>query len=283
MITIISGNPGAGKTALLTHFLVERMLNEGFDDWLSCKKELMKLKKGGLEKLEPPPQRHLCFSDYKVKFNRKIESYYIDGFQIGLPNPFFKTVFIPPYSTIYLDEAQRYYDSRMSKFLREEVYHWYQLHRHNDYNIIMACQRLGNIDLNIRGIAENFIIIDDIIVKENKYGMVTHITWKIRQFHSCEVAEAYLLACEKKTISSLGEVKEISTDLNVFDYYNSKGCKPAFYAGQYYKAFDYFTEEGYQFTLDSFRQYNNIHYFTAPQGFWKNPKFDDKILSSLGA
>lgn len=283
MITIICGYPGVGKTALLTNFLAQRIIEYGFEDYRNCKRELSILSEGGLSFLEPPPQKHMCFSDYKFKLNKRIQSYYIDGFQIGMPNPFFKTVFIPPYSTIYLDEAQRYYDSRMSKYLREEVYRWYQIHRHNDYNVIMSCQRLGNIDLNIRGIAENFIVIDKIDVEENKYGLVTKITWITRQFHSCEVAESYLLAKERNENKDIGEEVIISTDLNVFDFYDSKSCKPAFYEGNYNKSFDYFTDEGYQFTLESFVNYNNTHYFIAPQGFWKNAKYDEKILSKLGA
>lgn len=282
MITIISGNPGAGKTCLLTYFLVQKLLNDGVDDWRKCNRELSTMRNGGFKMLEPPTQRHLLFSDYTVKFGRRFQSYYIDGFQIGMPNPFFKTIFIPPYSTIYLDEAQRYYDSRMSKYLREEVYRWYQLHRHNDYNIYMACQRLGNIDLNIRGIAERFIIIDNIDIKKNSWGLVTKITWKIRTFHSCDTAESYMLAKERNEDKNFGEVSEISTDLCIFDYYDSKSCKPAFYDMRYNQAFDYYTDEGYEFTVNSFIEYNNAHYFSAPQGFLKNAKYDEQILKQLG-
>ena len=283
MITIISGLPGAGKSAMLTYFLVMQMTQNGLTDWRKCNKELQVLREGGFKNLEPPAQKHLCFSDYKVRFNGRFQSYYIDGFQIGMPNPFFKTSFIPPYSTIYLDEAQRYYDSRMSKYLREEVYRWYQLHRHNDYNIFMACQRLGNIDLNIRGIAERFIVIDDIIVKENSWGMVTNITWKFRIFHSPDTAESYMLAKERNENKDFGEVSEISTDLCIFDYYDSKSCKPAFYNERYNQSFDYFTDDGYQFTLESFVEYNNTHFFTAPVGYLKNAKYDEQILKNLGA
>ncbi len=282
MITIISGVPGAGKTALLTYLLVMRMMEDGFNDWRNCKRELTALNDGGFNNLEPPPQRHMCFSDYKVKLNRRFESYYIDGFQIGMPNPFFETVFIPPYSTIFLDEAQRYYNSRMSKYLREEVYQWYQFHRHNDYNVYMACQRLANIDVNIRGIAERFIVIDDIDIKENSWGMVTKITWTVRIFHSCDTAESYMLAKERNENKDIGEVKQFTTDLCIFDYYDSKGMKPAFYSGNENRPFDYYTDDGYQFTLESFVKFNNTHFYVAPKGYWKNAKHDEEILKERG-
>lgn len=131
MITIVSGFPGSGKTLYLTKLIAEKMINDGLKDYLNLKKKLKKA--GGFSALELPPQRHLVFSDYPVRINSRLHSYDISGFEIGLPNPYFKTKLIPPYSTIFLDEAQRYYDSRFSKYLREDVYRWYQMHRHNDY------------------------------------------------------------------------------------------------------------------------------------------------------
>lgn len=283
MLTILTGLPGIGKTALMSYFMVKQMTENGFNDCRNCGTELSLLKKGGFDLLELPKQRHLCFSDYKVKFNNRFESHYIDGFQIGMPNPFFKTAFIPPYSTIYLDEAQRYYDSRMSKYLREEVYRWYQLHRHNDYNVYMTCQRLGNIDINIRSIAEKFIVIDKIIISKNSWGMIKDITWKIRTFYSCDTAESYMLARERSENKDIGEISEISTKFNVFDWYNSKGCKPAFFEMKYNQPFDYYLEEGYQFTLNSFIEFNNTHFFTCPKGYLKNAKYDEEILKQIGA
>ena len=133
MITIICGIPGAGKTSCLTYKLVERMCDYGLEDYFNLKHELVKLRQGGFSNVDLPTQKHLCFADYSVKVNNRLQVYYVDGFQIALDNPYFETQFIPPYSTIFLDEAQKYYDSRMSKYIREEVYRWYQLHRHNDY------------------------------------------------------------------------------------------------------------------------------------------------------
>ena len=189
MITIICGIPGAGKTCKLTHFIVQRMLDHGLEDYLNLKREINQLSKGGFSNLELPPERHLCYADYTVRVNNRLKAYYIDGFQLALPNPYFETANIPPYSTIFLDEAQKYYDSRMSKYIREEVYRWFQFHRHNDYNIYMACQRLGNIDLNIRGIAERFIVVDNLVVKEDNYGRVVKLKWTSREFFSCDTTE----------------------------------------------------------------------------------------------
>ena len=278
MITIIVGFPGAGKTAKLTHYIYEKILNDSFLDYRNSRREIETLSRGGFSNLIPPPQRHLCYCDYSVKIGRKFSTYYVDGFSIGIPNPFFKTTVFPPYSTIFLDEAQRYYNSRMSMYLREEVYIWYQLHRHNHYNIFMCCQRLGNIDVNIRALAEKIIVLDELKIEENKWGYVSKMQWKGRFFNSCDSAESYCLSRENGSIANIGQPFEEKTDICVFDFYDSFGHKPAFYNGVYNQGFDYYTEEGYQFTLDSFVEFNNVHYYVAPRGYWKNSTYDKQML-----
>lgn len=279
MITIIVGTPGAGKTAKLTHFIYEKIISDSFSDLHEARKELSKLSCGGFQNIELPPQRHLVYADYPVKIGRRISAYYVDGFSIGMPNPFFKTTLLPPYSTIFLDEAQRYYNSRMSRYLREEVYLWYQLHRHNHYHVFMACQRLANIDINIRSLAERIIVIDSIECHESEWGFVDHIEWKGRQFSSPDSAETYCLAKESGKNCEMGQPYYCETDVCVFDFYDSYGNKPMFYNQIYAQGFDYYTDEGYAFTLDSFIEFNNRHYYSAPAGFWKSPEFDKRILA----
>ena len=41
-------------------------------------------------------------------------------------------------------------------------------------------------------------------------------------------------------------------------------------------------DEDYVFTLDSFIDFNNKHYFVAPTGYLKNAKNDEKILEKGG-
>ncbi len=283
MITIITGVPGSGKTAHLCYLLVQRMIEYGFEDYSNCVREIRKLNNGGFNCLNPPPFRHTCYSDFKVRVNSRYQNYYIDGFKIGLPNPFFETMFIPPYSNIFLDEAQRYYNSRMSKYLREEVYGFYQLHRHNHYNIFMACQRLGNIDVNIRSIAEKILVIDSIDIKENDWGMPVNITWNLREFISCDTAESYMLARERKENVDIGKQIIISTDYCIFDFYNSHAMQPAFFEYNYDREFDYYTEHGYEFTKQGFADFNNTHYYIAPKGYWKNTDYDKQVLKNMGA
>ena len=281
MLTIICGLTGRGKTALATNFIIEKLL-DCYEDYRNCCMEIRKLQAGGFNKIEMPPQRHIVYSDYSVKVNSRIKTYRVDGFELAIPNIYFKTAFIPPYSTIVLDEAQKYYDSRMTKYLREEVYRFYQLHRHNHYNIIMTCQRLGNIDLNIRALADTIIVVEELDLKEDEYGQCSKLKWKVREFTSVEVAENYCLAFEKNEIKNYGKENVLKSKHPVFNFYDSYGNKPVFYYLNEHRNFDYYTEDGYVMTLDSIREFNETHYFTAPQGYWKNPEYDKKILKKYG-
>lgn len=276
MIIIIVGKPGAGKTVFTANLVSQKIVNSK-EDYFNLKREIKALKQGGFNYLDLPPQKHLVYTDFKFKINRKIESYYIDGFKIGLPNPYFETTFIPPYSTIFLDEAQRYYDSRNSKSLRPEVYNWFQLHRQNHYNIYLVCQRLANIDVNIRALADKIIVIDDLKLKTNEFNIVSYFKWTTREFESPDIAEEYCLKKDREEVAKLGKKVIETSNLPLFRYYDSFGNKPVFFNGKEYTPFDYKIEKKYNFSIESFINFNENHYFTAPKGYWKSAEYDKKI------
>ncbi len=276
-ITIIVGKPGVGKTVYTTNIVVNKMMNS-FEDYHCLKREIKHLKLGGFTMLDLSPQRHLCYTDFNVKINKKFQSYYIDGYKIGLPNPYFETQFIPPYSTIFLDEAQRYYDSRNSKLLRPEVYNWFQLHRQNHYNIYLVCQRLGNIDVNIRALADKIIVIEELKTKTDEYGRVIKFIWKTKEFESPDMAEEYCLKKDKDEYKNLGKKIIVESKLPLFNYYDSFGNKPVFYNGKENLNYDYDIEQRYNLSLASFVEFNENHYFTAPKGYWKSASYDKKVM-----
>lgn len=279
MITIICGDPGKGKTALMTYFAIQKMLYQGWElYWQSCRR-IDTLKQGGFTSLDYLPQKHTVYADYMI-LNKypHIQSYYVDGFSIALPNPFFDTAFFAPYSQIFLDEAQKYYDSRMSKYIRECVYRFYQLHRHNHLDIYMTCQRLGNIDVNIRAISETIIVVEDLKLEKDSWERIVKMTWNVKRFDSLAAAEKYV---DNGTKSESMKEETITYDGCIFDYYNSFSNEAVFYDGNYNRPFDCFTEEGYVCTVESFVKYNSNHMYYAPVGYWKNEKRDSEILKKL--
>lgn len=280
MITIIIGEPGKGKTALMTYFAYTKMCDEGYSLWWKSCQRINKLKAGGFSTLEYLPQRHTVYADYSIgkKFMRN-KSYYVDGFSIGLTNPFFDTAFFSPYAQIFLDEAQKYYDSRMSKYLRDYVYRFYQLHRHNHMDVTMTCQRLDNIDINIRQIAGNIILVEDLQVEKDDFDRICKMTWKTKEFDSLASADSFLTTTGKNAKYT---EKTYTFDGCIFDYYNSYGNEPAFYDGNYNRKYDCYTEDGYVDTIDSYMEYNQKHMYVAPTGYWKNEKMDNLKLKMKG-
>lgn len=250
----------------------------GLSDYVRAKREILHLNSVGFTGLEIPPQKHLCFADYDFSLSRRFSRYKVSGYEIGLPNPHFETRIFPVGSSFFLDEAQRYYDSRLSMYLREEVYRWFQLHRHNEYNIFMTAQRLANIDLNIRALADKYIVIDKLDIKKDSYGRIVKITWLTREFSSLESAEKYQLCKDLGEVSKAGKVIRISTDINIGVFYDTHSNKPVFYSSSYKNnsiaEYDYFTETGYAFTLKGVCEFNNNNYFIAPKGYLKKTRND---------
>lgn len=267
MITIIAGKPGSGKTALAAYFGGTRILEHGFEDYIALKRDLKVLKAGGFNMLELPPQKHLVFADFNLRLTKRISAYYINGYEIGLTNPYFYTVLLVPHSTIILDESQKYWDSRFRT--REEVYRQFQLHRQDFLNFIMTCQRLANIDLNIRAIADLFIVVDKIDIQKNKYGQIIKIVWYTTQFESCDAAERYQLASDNEN-THVGKKVKIETKYNVFAWYDSYANQPAFFKGKYQTAFDFTMEEKYSKTVEDFVKYNNTHTMFAPPKYYRS-------------
>ena len=280
MLNFICGVPGSGKTLLLTHLAIQEML-AGINAYRVAKKEIAVLNSSGYN-LDYPPQKHLVYADYDISLSRKRSSYAISGYELGKPNPYFYTRFLPVGSKIFLDEAQRYYDSRMSKYLRDDVYQFFQIHRHNDYNIFFACQRLGTIDANIRALGQHFIIIDKLDIKKDEFNSFSKITWYTTIFDSCDVAEAYMLNRDKKEYHKVGKKEKIVVNYDVSRCYDSKSCKPLFYAGLEIANYEYYHNAGYSLDLTSIAEYNQANAFVAPVGYWKNTEYDKKILQKIG-
>ena len=268
MITIIFGKPGSGKKALMTYFAVE-MLRKGKTIWKQSEKKIKQLNEGGFEKLSPPIQKHMVFADYLIT-TKKHRSYDVDGYRLGMIDEKFTTAFLPPYAQIFLDEAQKYYDSRMSSYLSDRVSRFYEMHRHNNYNITLVCQRLGLIDLNVRQNAENIYLIEDFKTKYDEFGRISECHWTCIQFSCCGDAERYY--DDPKTNSKLGKEVKFVCNENIFRHYNSFSCEPLFYKNKYSSVFDVDFSPVVNMDVDSVKEYTETHDYAVPTGYYKERK-----------
>lgn len=270
MITIIFGPPRAGKTSLMTHFAVEHITALAQEDIFNCKAVIKKLNKGGFNL--SILKRHLVFSDYQIVGRqdgiKPRLSYDIDGFFIGLPNSQHPVIFFPPYSQIYLDEAQKYYNSRMNPYLADFVSRFYETHAHNFLNITMVCQRPGLIDLNIREIAGRFIEIIDLKHRYDRDGIIKESIWTCIEFDNYFDLNNYLSSDKR---NNFGHLTKYVHEGNIFSCYNSFQFFGLHYKDCYDRDFSMVESLPSGFNLALIQALNERHGFEVPPTFYKQP------------
>lgn len=220
MIYIIYGIPGAGKTALLSSLANQYAFD--YDRCYKMKKELECYKN-----IEIPP--HTVYSNYDLTFkkfsysNRHAQR--INPYRLGFVNEDVEVHYIPPYSALFITEAQKYFNSRKSKNYPAWQSRWFEAHRHNDLDIYLDVQRPGLIDINIRELAE-FIEIVNLNISYKKSN-ISKIVWTVRRIENSAIYDKYVAS--GKQDKSLYTVEKIVVDFNVFKLYDSQELRYKFY------------------------------------------------------
>ena len=260
MLCIIFGPPRVGKTCFMTY-----MLNEVAFDYERNKlmrEEIAGKIEGGFDKLTIPTYSVAC--NYEAIFRKfgysPRPATVINPYKLGFWNKDVPTHFLPPYTTIGITEAQKYFDSRKFKNYPEWQSRFYEAHGHNHLDIYLDCQRPGLIDLNIRELAE-FIEIVDMTYKKGRQ------IWKIRRIDSLAQYEAYI-ASGKQDKNTYKE-ETVKSSYDVFNLYDSRCLKPLFYAGHTLDDFDRAPAHVTDNTLEGYVGYMREHLDELPKGFYK--------------
>ena len=269
MITMIYAPPGFGKTALMTHMLMEHMRGApARADIKACQKVLEPLNANGFDYRLRPGAKHLVFADYPLWLDRKATrtNWEVDGYYIGMPNNTHPTLFLPPCSLIGLDESQKYYDSRKSMYLSDFVSRFYQFHRHYDMNVIITVQRPALIDLNIRELSQQVIEVDHM---EHKYehGLLVRTVWHCREYDNVALAVKNI-----ESGKQLGVGKKITFvhEGNIFKHYDSKNFFPSFLKSfEKRKYFDMRKAQRCARTLAAVKEFNELHDTVIPDTYMK--------------
>ena len=300
MITIICGAPGAGKTALMTFFATQYLRYDS-DFELSVDK-INHFNNDLHFNLTMP--KHLIFTDFKVQ-QYGVETYFVNGYYLGMPNGQHPTMFLPPYSKVFLSEAQRYYDSRKYASLADFVSQLYEQHRHWGMSIYLDCQRDGLVDLNIRGISTRVIYVESMTNDIDYTGRVIANHWQVREFSCADdcdrwrsgdktLGESRVISnsntiinfakptfCDTPRFANASNFKlvkngsSVKIPQNIFDNYNSTNKEGLFLRGRSghdFSLYSHPTDDSYMY--DQAPIYN----FDAPRTFYKLP---DKELQKL--
>ena len=132
MILIIYAPPRYGKTILMTHFAnivaFDRPRTRAMESEIHLKQA------SGFENLKTIP-KHCVSANYDMvlrkfgyspRYNRRINPY-----KLGFKNPFVETHFNIPHELICIDEAQKYFNSRMALYYPDWQSRYFEQHGHD--------------------------------------------------------------------------------------------------------------------------------------------------------
>lgn len=220
MITIIFGEPGAGKTSLSAYFLKRLYRTEGDRLRDLCCERIAEDNVGRAVPLSLPLKPPI-FSDYGMKiladYEEEYEPYFINGYYFGLSNENIPTQYVPPCSKVFLSEGQRYFDARKSATFPVWVSRAFEMHRHFGCDIWIDVQREQLIDLNIRTLCKRFIEVRKMEADETENGRITNTKWYCREFTDFVTVERYVE-------EGIGAFKETTYENrgNIFRCFDSK-------------------------------------------------------------
>lgn len=225
MITIITGKPGSGKTALLTALCCKEYKENGRKIFNNSQELITQLNKSRKNKLTLPGHAPI-YTDYDIQipigYNKIFEPYYGNGFFIGMKNNSVPTLALPPFSKVFLQEVGKYFDSR-KKTLPEWVSRYFEKHRHWHVDFYLDLQRGMLVDKNIRDISGRIIVIQSFTHKYDKLNNIVQSTWECYEFSSATDYEKFL-EDGSKTYSETTYIHKG----NIFRLYDSFNCSKEF-------------------------------------------------------
>lgn len=229
VITIITGDPGSGKTALATAFMLENMTITRtqvikYREACSRIEYLNNVKNANFQL---PPQKHLVFSSgVKIqKFSPKFQSYDFEPWRIGLSDPRFTTMYFPKNSLRFIDEMQKYFPNQQDLTngkMPLRVSNEFQKDRHYGIYTLGSVQVGTDINKKLRDIS-TFILVKNVKLINTKTSVKT--IWKTIFFVNHFSYDNYIA---NNGDESYGEKVIFEYNGNIFLHYNTTECEKEF-------------------------------------------------------
>ena len=271
-IRIIFAEPRKGKTCYMTHcanlIAFDRQRNRAMQD------ELLNKIQNGFTNIRTIPE-HCVSANYditlrKFRYTPRL-SRRINPYRLGFDNPFVKTHFNIPYEFICITEAQKYLNSRMSKCYPDWQSRWYEQHGHDHLDILLDTQRPMLIDVNIRELS-SFTHIVNLDIAYDRFGRPCRLEWLVRHIANCGLWEKYMASGQ--TDKSCCDEDTVVAEYNVFSCYDSRSCKPKFYAGHFDEDIKYTPAEPTEQSLAGYIKFLRGFDDELPKGFYTSNKGD---------
>ncbi len=268
MITIIFAPPRTGKTAFMTNLACDIAFDRQRNR--SMQNEIAQKIASGFTEIKTIPE-HCVSSNYDMFFTRfrysERKSRRINPYRLGFSNPKVETHFNIPYEAIFITEAQKYLNSRKSAAYPDWQSRWYEQHGHDYIDVFLDTQRPGLIDVNIRDLSHFIEIMKLDILDYDRYGSPCAFRWKIRRIENSSLYDRYISS--GKQDKNCYEEDEVISENRVFDMYDSRSCKPKFYAGHMYEDFDYDEAKPTEESFDGYIKFMQEYDDELPEGFYK--------------
>ena len=266
MIVGICGLPRKGKTALLTYFAIQSMIDTSH--YIDGVNKIKELNNGGY-KFTLPPKHHLVYSNYDIIYKSydygTMPTYKFNPFYMGLPNMQHPTLLFPPHSQFFITEGQRPLNSRMSFVLSDFVSQFYETGGHYGCNFCIDCQRLNLLDANIRELMELVIEVQSIDYKLNYNGECVKTVWRTKEFNSCFDYDNYLASGKQKG----GQARKYIFKGDIRKFYNSFYCFPNYLKDANTRDFTYQLSHNVANTVEAIQQFNFENPIEVPPTYYK--------------
>jgi len=169
---------------------------------------------------------------------------------------------LPFYSTVFLSEAQKYFDSR--RWLSAIISRFYETHRHYGIDLYLDCQRATLIDLNVRENACEIIEVQSMKNITDRHGFVIRNVWQTRVFTSCHDFQRYLDTSETK--NSIARTYTFPGDVRIC--YNSFYFRSLHLNKAETKDFSYIESPIFGYDKNSVQRFNEFYDLKVPKGFY---------------
>lgn len=262
VLTIISGIPGAGKSAFATACALENMSQnrkQKFKFQQACDKiDYLNLLYPSAN-FTKPVQNHLVFvAGYKVekkKYSASLISYDFDPWRIGMNDPAYATMYFPKNSLRIIDEIQKYFPSQQDSVKTPlRVSTEFQKDRHYGIYSIGTAQVGKNVHNKLREIA-SFFVVKDLSFKISELGNIVQSRWEVLYFQHHSKYDAYI---DNNCNEDFAEKLVFVFNDNILKYYDSKSCE---------KEFDDISNKFSSYD-QSYKEPNSL---TPPEGYSSKP------------
>lgn len=276
-IHIITGVQGTGKTLYLAYKM--NCTANDKDKIRKCKNTISNLNNMGYH-FSIPEVPIFCDFDCELHrpFRKPIRPYWVNGYYIGLPVEFvkydkktkqnktvFRTMLLPP-GYIFLDEGNKYFDSKDDDIMTDFRKRWVELMRQFNQEMYLCAHRPMLVSKCVRDYADYTMFLSTDFLYD-QFGNISLITMKYRYFENVQEMEAFL---KNGTIPPGNEIQTLVIDceepcMNIPKYYDTNYFSKYFLKGAKNKDFDLIKHQKYFSTPEDIDLFCQKYNYKVPK------------------